>query len=262
MSDLPVGSTFADHEILGVAGRGGMGVVYRALHRPLKREVALKVIAPDVSRDAEFRMRFRRECEAAAAVQHPHVVSVYHAGEDDGRLYVTMRFVEGTDLAQLLAAEGRLEPERAVELIAQVAAGLDVAHERGLVHRDVKPANVLLDATGHALLTDFGVTKDLRADSQHTLAGSFVGTFDYAAPEQFRSEPADARTDVYALGCVLFEALTGAVPFPAESHAAKMSAHVEPPPPPVTGVPEPLAAVVRRALAKAPADRFQSTGEL
>src|SRR3954447_23602924 len=265
MSDLPVGSTFADHEILGVAGRGGMGVVYRALHRPLKREVALKVIAPDVSRDAEFRMRFRRECEAAAAVQHAHVVAVYHAGEEDGRLYVTMRFVEGTDLSQLLAAEGRLEPARAVELLAQVAAGLEGAHRRGLVHRDVKPANVLIDRTGQALLTDFGVTKDLRADSQHTEAGSFLGTFDYAAPEQFTSDPADARTDVYALGGVLFHALTGRPPFPGENNGAKMFAHVELPPPSVSAlvpeIPDALAGVVRKALAKRPDERFASAGE-
>src|SRR5215213_7561189 len=137
MTDLPVGSTFADHQVLGVAGRGGMGVVYRALHRPLKREVALKVIAAELTADAEFRARFRRECEAAASVQHPHVVAVYHAGEEAGRLYVTMRFVEGTDLAQALAEHGRLGAARAVELIAQVAGGVDAAHRRGLVHRDV-----------------------------------------------------------------------------------------------------------------------------
>src|SRR5829696_3917226 len=145
MGELAVGATFAEHVIRGVAGRGGMGVVYRALHVPLKREVALKVIAPGAAEDEEFRARFRREPEAAASIQHPNVIPVYHAGEENGLLYVTMRFVEGTDLSHLLAAEGPVPPERAVSLIAQVAEGLDAAHRRGLVHRDVKPANVLIE---------------------------------------------------------------------------------------------------------------------
>ncbi len=266
MPDLPAGSIFADHEILSVAGRGGMAVVYRARHVPLKREVALKLIAPEYSSDPEFRTRFQRECEAAASVQHPNVVSVYHAGEEDGSLYVTMRFVEGTDLAHVLADEGRLAPERAVELVEQVAAALDAAHRRGLVHRDVKPGNVLIDASGQALLTDFGVHKDLRADNAQTVAGGFVGTFDYAAPEQFKSEPADARTDVYALGGVLFHALTGRPPFPGDNNVAKMFAHVETAPTSVSElvpeVPERLAQVVARALAKRPDERYASAGAL
>src|SRR4051794_14470727 len=155
MAELAVGATFADHIIRGVAGRGGMGVVYRAVHLALKRDVALKVIASEFSADAGFRTRFERECEAAASIQHPRVIPIYHAGEEDGLLYVTMRFVDGTDLSRLLLSRGRLEPGLAVRLLGQVADGLAAAHERGLVHRDVKPANVLIegaDGTGAAVL--------------------------------------------------------------------------------------------------------------
>src|SRR3954465_15425263 len=151
MEELVVGATFADHVIRGVAGRGSMGVVYRAMHVPLKREVALKLIAPEASADEHFRMRFRREIEAAAAIQHPRVVPIYHAGEQDGLLFVTMRYVEGSDLARLLGREKRLEPEVAAGLIAQVADALDAAHRAGIVHRDVKPANVLIEFDGDAM---------------------------------------------------------------------------------------------------------------
>src|SRR3954453_3192487 len=154
MAELSAGATFAAHEIRGVAGRGGMGIVYRALDLRLKREVALKVIAPASSKDPEFRARFRRECEVAASIHHPNLIPIYTAGEEQGYLYVTMRFVEGLDLAQALKGRGRLEPERAASLVAQVGAALDAAHDHGIVHRDVKPANVLLDGE-HALLTDF-----------------------------------------------------------------------------------------------------------
>src|SRR5689334_11575599 len=207
MDELAIGATFAEHVIRGVAGRGGMGIVYRAMHLPLKREVALKVIAPGSSTDDEFRARFRNEFEAAASIQHPNVIPIYHAGEEEGLLFVTMRYVDGDDLARIVAAETRLEPVRAAMLIAQVAAALDAAHERGLVHRDVKPANILVEAVGefeHALLTDFGLTKSLQSDTKVTKTGTVVGTFDYTAPEQLDSRPVDARTDVYALGCVLF----------------------------------------------------------
>src|SRR3954447_19766497 len=153
MADLAVGSAFAEHLILGVAGRGGMGTVYRARHLRLKRDVALKVIAAGVSGDPGFRARFEREIEAAASIHHPHVIPVYHAGEEDGLLFVTMRYVQGTDLSHVLAEEGPVAPERAVSLIAQVAEGLHAAHQRGLVHRDVKPANVLIEQSGSALLT-------------------------------------------------------------------------------------------------------------
>src|SRR3954469_3892562 len=264
MPELAVGSTFADHIIRGVAGRGGMGVVYRAVHLALKRQVALKLIGPEHSGSAEFRERFQRECETAASILHPRVVPIYHAGEEHGLLYVTMRYVEGSDLYRLLQ-RGRLEPAHAAKLIGQVAEALDAAHQRGVVHRDVNPANILLETDGSALLTDFGLTKQA-SDRALTKDGTFVGTLDYAAPEQFRGDPVDARTDVYALGGVLYHALTGRVPYPRESDAAKMYAHLEMPPPSVTvlveEVPEALGHVVQRAMAKDPADRFQSGGEM
>src|SRR4051812_12344182 len=264
MPELAIGSTFADHIIRGVAGRGGMGVVYRAMHLALKRQVALKLIGAEYSGQPEFRERFQRECETAASIQHPHVVPIYHAGEEDGRLYVTMRYVEGSDLYRLLQ-RGRVDAKSAARLVAQVAEALEAAHQRGIVHRDVKPANILIDADGSALLTDFGLTKNL-SDRGLTKDGTFVGTLDYAAPEQFRGDPVDARTDVYALGCVLYQALSGRVPYPRETDAAKMYAHMESPPPSVTvlveEVPELLSYVVQRAMAKDPADRFQSAGEL
>ncbi|RKQ90637.1 serine/threonine protein kinase [Solirubrobacter pauli] len=258
MAELSVGATFAGHEILGVAGRGGMGVVYRARDLRLKREVALKVIAPEQSAEPEFRTRFRRECEVAASLHHPNLIPVYTAGEEDGHLYVTMRYVDGVDLAHLIDRRGRLTPERAVAIIVQVARALDAAHAFGVVHRDVKPGNVLLDGD-HALLTDFGLQRDLNATTRVTEPGTLIGSFDYTAPEQLEDGDVDARTDVYALGCVLYEALTGEVPFPRDSPAAKMYAHLGAPVPDLDG---PLAAVVRRALAKRPEQRFASTGAL
>src|SRR6478735_5307937 len=266
MDELAIGATFADHVIRGVAGRGGMGIVYRALHVPLKREVALKVIAPTVSADAEFRARFRHEFEAAASLQHPNVIPIYHAGEEDGLLYVTMRYVDGTDLARLVMVETRLAPTRAALIIGQVAAALDAAHARGLIHRDVKPANILVDGQ-HALLTDFGLIKSLHAgDTQVTKPGTVIGTFDYAAPEQLDARPVDARTDVYALGCVLFQALTGRVPFPRDTVGATLFAHFRDPPPSVTALvpeaPRAFDAVIATAMAKDPADRYPTAGDL
>src|SRR5690349_2742265 len=265
MAELSVGSTFADHIIRGVAGRGGMGVVYRAVHLALKREVALKVIGSEFSGSEEFRVRFQRECETAASIQHPRVVPIYHAGEEDGLLYVTMRFVEGTDLSRALMARGRLEIEDATRIVKHVADGLQAAHALGLVHRDVKPANILLETDGSALLGDFGLTKHV-GDDPLTREGVFVGTIDYAAPEQFEAGTVDARTDVYALGCVLYQALSGRVPYPAESDAAKMYAHLQSPAPRLDVLTDDvgpgLAEIVARAMAKEPADRFQTAGEL
>src|SRR5690349_1740988 len=265
MAELSVGSTFADHIIRGVAGRGGMGVVYRAVHLALKREVALKVIGSEFSGSEEFRVRFQRECETAASIQHPRVVPIYHAGEEDGLLYVTMRFVEGTDLSRALMARGRLDIEDATRIVKHVADGLQAAHALGLVHRDVKPANILLETDGSALLGDFGLTKHV-GDDPLTREGVFVGTIDYAAPEQFEGGTVDARTDVYALGCVLYQALSGRVPYPAESDAAKMYAHLQSPAPRLDVLTDDvgpgLAEIAARAMAKEPADRFQTAGEL
>ena len=266
---LAAGERFAEHTILDVAGRGGMGVVYHALHEPLNRHVALKLISPALSGDDTFRTRFQRECQAAASIRHPHVLPVYHAGEERGLLYVTMQWVDGADLGRVLALEHRLAPAPAAALAADLADALDAAHRSGIVHRDVKPTNVLIESraeTMHAFLTDFGLAKCIAQSSQLTRTGVILGTLDYAAPEQLDAKPQDGRADVYALGCLLFELLTGRVPFPRETDTAKILAHLNTPPPSVStlvvGVPEALARVVERAMAKRPEDRFASAGEL
>ena len=190
--ELTVGSTFARHRIEGVAGRGGMGVVFRATDLALDRPVALKLIAPGVALDPVFRARFEHECRAAASIDHPHAVEVFHAGEEDGLLYVTMRYVEGEDLGALTARDAPVDAVRAVRIIAQVAAALDAAHARGLVHRDVKPTNVLVaerDGVEHAFLTDFGLTKRNEGEAGLTKPGFAMGTADYMAPEQARGAP-------------------------------------------------------------------------
>lgn len=264
--ELHDGDVFAGHRIDGVAGRGGMGVVYRALQLDLERPVALKLIVGSLAADEDFRARFVREARAAAAIDHPNVIPVYSAGEQDGRLYLAMRFVDGEDLRSLVRRGGPLEADRAARIIAQVGAALDAAHARGLVHRDVKPANVLLDGD-HAYLTDFGLTKRLEGgETTVTGAGRWVGTLGYVAPEQIRGEPVDARADVYALGCLLFYGLTGTAPYRRDSDEATLYAHLHEPAPDARDlapdVPGPLADVVRRALEKDPADRFPSAGDL
>jgi hypothetical protein len=271
VTELQPGTEFAGHRIEGVAGQGGMGVVYKAQHLALDITVALKVIKPDLARDEGFRERFKRESRAAAAIEHPNVLPVRHAGEEDGVLYITMRFVDGTDLRTLIDTRGRLPAERAVSIIADIGAALDAAHARGLVHRDVKPANVLLegaDGSGHAYLTDFGLTRHTSSSSEAglTKTGQWVGTLDYVAPEQIEGRSTDARADVYALGCVLYEMLTGNVPFAKDSEVATMYAHMnEAAPPPRESVPElpsEIDAVIARALAKDPDDRYPSAGDL
>ena len=205
MFDLALDSTFAGCRIEAVAGRGGMGVVYRATQLGLDRAVALKLVAPERAADPNFRARFERESRVAAAIEHPNVIPIYGAGEEDGRLYLLMRWVPGTDLQGLIRRSGRLDHVHAANIVAQVAAGLDAAHAVGLVHRDVKPANVLLggeDGSGHVYLSDFGLTLDPSADTRVTESGEWFGTVDFMAPEQFEGDRPDARTDVYALGCV------------------------------------------------------------
>jgi DNA-binding beta-propeller fold protein YncE len=269
MAEVSIGSDFAGYRIEGVAGEGGMGRVYRATQMALKRQVALKLIVPELADDAGFRVRFERESELTAAIEHPNVIPVYEAGEAEGRLFIAMRWVSGTDLRSVILNEGRLEPSRVVAIVEQVAAALDAAHRGGLVHRDVKPANVMLTAAHgeeHVYLTDFGLTKRTGSGTALTKTGQFVGTPDYMAPEQIKGERADARSDVYALGCVLFHALTGRVPYDRDSEVAKMYAHLNDPPPSVVetvpGTPAGLDEVIARALAKDPDQRYPSAGDL
>src|SRR4051812_3330274 len=243
-----------------------MGVVYRAVQLDLDRPVALKLIASQLAEDPAFRERFVRESRLAAAIDHPNVIPIYYTGEYEGALYIAMRYVEGSDLRTLVRAAGRLDADRAAYLVSQVASALDAAHERGIVHRDVKPANVLLGANDHAYLTDFGLTKRISSASGQTRGGGWVGTLGFVAPEQIRGERVDARADVYALGCVLFHTLAGGPPYQRDSDEATLWAHLQDDAPSLRAnapdAPPELQAVIDRALAKDPDDRFQSAGDL
>lgn len=265
--DPRIGSIVAGHRLLEVIGRGGMSVVYLAEHLELERHVALKILGPELAEDEAFRERFIRESRVAAELDHPNVVTVFDAGEADGSLYLSMRYVEGSDLERLLRSATVLDPGTTVDLISQCAAGLDAAHARGLVHRDVKPGNVLLtpDAGAyHAFLSDFGVTKRIHTGASLTRSGQFVGTVDYVAPEQIRSDEVDARADVYSLACVAFRCLTGDVPFPRDTEVATIYAQLQDPPPVPSerrpGLPRGFDAPILRALAKARDERFDSCG--
>src|SRR3954447_8388526 len=260
--ELRAGDEFGGHRIEGVLGRGGMGVVYRAVDLRLNRVVALKLIAPALSADEDFRRRFQRESQLAASVHQPNVVTIYQAGEADGLLFVTMELVHGTDLRGLMTERGQLDLPTASAIVTQVAAALDAAHASGLVHRDVKPGNVLIAASAplHVYLTDFGLTKRTSSQSGITKTGLFVGTIDYAAPEQIKGWPVAARADVYALGSLLFEMIAGQPPFRRENEYATMYAHVSEPAP-ALGVSPALDAVVARSLAKEPEQRYPSAGD-
>jgi hypothetical protein len=268
--DLTTDTVLAGYRILEPIGRGGMGVVYRAQDVALDRLVALKVLAPGLVGQEEFRRRFLREMRLAASIEHPNILPIYRAGEDHDLLYLAMRYVDAKDLREVLR-RAPLEPRRAVWIVRQIAEALDAAHARGLVHRDVKPANILLTAPGtggreHAYLVDFGVARPTAVDSSITSGDMIVGTIAYAAPEQLTGGPVDARTDGYALGCVLHECLTGRPPFTADTNQALIFAHLQAPPPSVSAARPDLDpaidAVVARALAKDPAARFPSCGEL
>ncbi len=253
------GAMFAGYRVESLIGRGGMGVVYRATDLSLGRPVALKMIAPELAQDQRFRDRFLKEPRLAASLDHPNVVPIHEAGERDGQLYLAMRFVEGSDLRSVLEREGKLAPQRALAVLAQIADALDTAHRRGLVHRDVKPANVLLDEDEHAYLTDFGVTKQVGGASTDT--GRVVGTLDYLAPEQIRGEAVDGRTDCYALACVLYECLSGAPPFRRDTEAEMLWAHMHEQPAPLPGYAA-FDPVLKRGLAKERDERYGSCAEL
>jgi serine/threonine protein kinase len=253
VSDLSIGSELLGYRVERVLGRGGMGVVYLAEDLRLRRMVALKLLAPQLAAEEGFRERFLAESKLAASLDHPCVVPIYEAGEADGQLFIAMRFVEGQDLKTLLRA-GPLTAERAVRLCAQVADALDSAHERGLVHRDVKPANVLLDDRDHVYLADFGVTK--RLGESLTDEPRLLGTLGYMAPEQLRGETVDGRADQYSLGCMLYECLVGERPFARSIDAAVMFAHLHEDPPAPPG----LEVVMHAALAKEPLDRYRTCG--
>ncbi len=237
-----------------------MGIVYLATELALDRQIALKVIRAELAGDEAFRARFRSESRTAASVEHPRVLTVFRAGELDGLLYVAMRYVPGRDLGRLISSRGPLPAAEAADLIAQVGDGLDAVHAAGLVHRDVKPANVIVGDQRDAYLTDFGLAKAVASTTGLTDTGQVIGTVDYMAPEQIDGRRVDARADVYALGGVLFWAVAGRVPYPERESSAKMWAHVnEPPPPAGDGG---LDRVIRRAMAKDPADRFPSAGDV
>ena len=258
------------YRVESLLGRGGMGVVYRAEQIQLGRPVALKLMAPEVAQDPGIRQRFIAESRLAAAIDHPNILPLYEAGIDAEVPFIAARLVEGIDLKELLVLEGPLAPERAVSIAGQVAAALDAAHARGLVHRDVKPGNVLVarDAgtgrTDHCYLTDFGLTKRIASGTGLTATGHFVGTLDYMAPEQMGGGTLDGRADQYALACLFFECLSGHVPFARESDVAAMWAHVNESPPALSaarpGLPPALDAVLARALAKEPGGRYESCG--
>ena len=266
-----IGSDFGGYRLDSLIGHGGMSIVYRAHHLQLGRTVALKLLSPELTRDASFRDRFTRESQVAAGLDHPNVIPIFEAGDQDGVLFIAMRYVEGADLKTRLKRDGPLAVADVPPLIAQVAAALDSAHARGLVHRDVKPANILIasgagpEGADHVYLSDFGVAKTEAAGGL-TKTGMFVGTAEYAAPEQFEGKPLDGRTDIYALGCVLYECLTGAPAYDQDSEVAMMYAHLLQPPPKATEkraeLPEAVDDVIATAMAKSRDDRYATGREL
>jgi CHASE2 domain-containing sensor protein/tRNA A-37 threonylcarbamoyl transferase component Bud32 len=265
---LPATAVIGGYRMEEVVGRGAMGVVYKATQLALERQVAVKVISPEHARDPSFQARFERESRLAASVEHANVIPVYEAGEDDGLLFIAMRYIDGVDLGVMVEHLGPLAPLRAAEILTEVAGALDAAHAHGLVHRDVKPANILLsaDAPEHAYLTDFGVAKiTISQDATITSSGQWIGTLDYVAPEQLRGDAIDGRADIYALGGVLLYGLTGQVPYPLESDVAKLLAHLDAPAPVASALDAALAAfdpVIARAMAKEPSARFATASEL
>jgi serine/threonine protein kinase len=265
VDDQWLGAELAGYRIEALIGRGGAGVVYRATHLRLHRQAAVKLLDANLAADAEYRRRFEREARLAAALEHPHIVPIYDAGYAEGVLYLAMRYIDGPDLATVIAKDGPMDAHRVCTLLAGVAEALDAAHHSGLVHRDVKPGNVLLTTPDqpaereHAYLCDFGIARH-SATSTMTSTGQFLGTLQYAAPEQIQGRPVDGRTDQYALACMVYRCLTGRKPYPADDPAAVMFAHISAAPPRPSehnpAVPPAVDDVIARALAKSPADRF------
>jgi predicted Ser/Thr protein kinase len=263
--ELPHGTLVGSYQIEGVVGWGGMGVVYRASQRRPLRTVALKVIRSGLAADPEFRRRFEAEADAAASIEHTNVLPIYETGEYRGLLYLAMRYIDGTDLREWLIENGSMSPARAADVVLQVGKALDAAHASGLVHRDVKPGNVLLSrqhGEDHVYLTDFGLAKKSSSAAQFTRTGTWVGTVDYVAPEQIRGEHIDARSDVYSLGCVLYQLVSGKVPFERDSEVSKLFAHLNEPPPSLALASPLLDEVVHKAMAKDPSARYASAGDL
>jgi predicted Ser/Thr protein kinase len=261
-----VGETFGGYRIESLLGRGGMGSVYLATQERLGRKVALKLIAPALALDEDFRARFLHESQLAASLDHPNVIPIYDADEVDGVLYLAMRYVNGPSLRELIRERGSLSADETVRIVEQIAGALDEAHRAGLVHRDVKPANILLAEPGdHAYLCDFGLAKRTTSP-ELTQTGSFLGSVDYCAPEQIEGRPLDGRADVYSLGCVVFHCLAGHAPYLRDSEFAVLQAHLHDPPPLVSDVrsdlPSTWEGVIARALAKDPGDRYPTAGAL
>jgi hypothetical protein len=263
---LRPGSLFAHYELEALAGSGGMGVVYRARDGRLGRRVALKIIAPHLAAQPLMRERLNREANAAAAVDHPNVVALYEAGEHDGMLYIASKWVDGTTLSRLVELQGRLDTPRAAAILVQIAGALQAAHDAGLVHRDVTPANVIVDRHDRPYLTDFGLTRRATDITGLTASGQLLGTLDYVAPEQIEGRPVDHRADLYSLGCLGWFLLCGEAPFPGTGHAAKLYAHLSAEYSSIRerrdDVPPELDDALRRAMSKDPAQRQPSARAL
>jgi serine/threonine protein kinase len=266
-----VGDELAGYRLRGVLGRGGMSVVFEAENPRLGSTVALKVLAPELATDDVFRARFLKESRTAASLNHPNVIPIYDMGAHEDLLYIAMRYVAGADLRAVLKAQQRISPAQALLLVGQTGRALDAAHRRGLVHRDVKPGNILIehasdDEPDHVYLTDFGITKHSNSKSGLTATGEFMGTIDYIAPEQIKGKDVDGRADIYSLGCVLYETLTGRVPFMKDLDAAVIWAHVEEMPTEPSAIqrdlPRGIDDVIGRALAKDPSERYATCREL
>src|SRR5262245_15796708 len=266
---LEADAVLAGYRVTGLLCRGGMGFVYEAEHLLLKRKAALKTLAPELGGGADFRERFIRESQTVASIDHPNIIPIYDAGDHEGLVYIAMRYVKGPDLEKLIKEGGTHDAHEALSVLEQVAGALDAAHGREVIHRDVKPANVMIeDESGRIYLMDFGIAKQSGSAAERglTQAGVFVGTVDYAAPEQIEAKEINAAADVYAFGGVLYEALTGKKPYERDTDVAVMFAHITEPPPAVTKVrpdlPEALDAVIAKAMAKSATERYATCREM